>query len=81
MSRDHQIFIGGNDAHADSAVSCADRVLVGVVSLRVDRNPEMRQPGANFRAYCGGMLADAAGEDEHVQSGERGCQRPIVFLI
>ena len=39
----------------------------------------MREPGANFRTNCGGMLADSAGEDEHIQSAERGCQRANGF--
>src|SRR5580700_912218 len=72
MSSDHQVFISRNDPHAAFATGCANRVFVRVVGSRIDRESEIREPVANFRTNSGGMLADSAGEDQHIQSAERG---------
>ena len=39
----------------------------------------MREAGAGFRAYRGGMLADSAGEDQQIQAAERGCHGANCF--
>jgi hypothetical protein len=79
VTRDHQVLVGGNHAHAASAVCRADRVFVRVVAARIERNPEMREAAAHVCSDRAGMLADTAGKDKQVEPAKRCRERTDRF--
>ena len=66
----HQFFVRGDDAHRDAAGGGTDERGVTSVGGGVEGEAKEFQPGADFRAHGGGMLADATGKDQGVQPSE-----------
>src|SRR4051812_24166829 len=67
---DAAVLVGGYDVDADGAALLRDGGGVALVGFRVDGQPEEGELAAYLFADAGGVLADAAGEDERVEAAE-----------
>src|SRR5580704_14808967 len=69
---DDQFFVGGDDADDDAAGRGGNDVRIGGIGGGVDGHAKVREAAADFGANFGGVLADAAGEDQGIQAIQRG---------
>src|SRR5262249_22407575 len=71
VAGDHELVVGGDDAHGGGASVGADDLLRGTVSIAVDVDAEVLETGADAFAHGRGVLSDASREDERVEPAER----------
>src|SRR5947209_1657863 len=76
MSRNHEIFIGGDDPDGGRAAVWGDDGGVDPVAFGVDVNAEEAQAGADALAHRGGVLPHTAGENESVQASRTAARAP-----
>src|SRR5580698_4712944 len=73
MVDDDQVFRGRDYANSDwRIVGGDDGRAADVVAGGIDKNAEGAEAGADFGAAVYVVFADAAGEDEHIESAELG---------
>src|SRR5262245_60839408 len=75
MPRNHQFFVGWNAPRRDSRSGRADAGAARSVGDRVDVDAEPGRIAAHTFADRCGVFADAAGEDDGIESAERGRER------
>ena len=71
MPRDGRFLAGGNDEHVHLAIRCRNAALPFRISRAVKMNAQPCETIADLLPDLGGMLANAAGERQGVQSAER----------
>src|SRR4051812_33178063 len=71
MPGDCQLLISGNDEDVDGTVAIVDKLAGCVICSGIDMHAEPREPCTDLAADLLAMLADAAGEDQAVQSLKR----------
>src|SRR6476620_6010904 len=76
MPRDHQVLIGGYHPSRHGGAGARDLWAAFGIGLLIQRDAEPLRLEAGTRPYLGGVLADARGEHECVQSAERPSKRP-----
>ena len=80
---DDQVFVGGDDSHCARTLPGRSRICVCRISSFVEQDAEMSQSTADAQADRRGLLADAAGEDEGIESAERRghCADALAYVI
>src|SRR5450755_4047827 len=71
MSRNHPVLVGLNDEDARDTGFGVDCGCIAVVLRVIQRDSEGRESATCGSPNCGGVLADAAGEDQYVDAAER----------
>jgi hypothetical protein len=69
---DAAVFIGGENLDSDSTGWLRDGGGVALIGFRVECDAEEGELAADLFADQSGVLADAAGEDEHIEAAENG---------
>jgi hypothetical protein len=74
VPRDDQLLVGRNDEDFDGAVMGVDALACLIVRNGIDAQAEPGEPRTDRAADFLAVLADAAGEDQAVQSQQRGAR-------
>src|SRR5207237_4112808 len=76
VARDHQLFVGRNDPRRNAARVGADPYCITRVRVTVQLDADPRCVAADTFAKRVAVLSDSRGEDDGVQTAERGGERP-----
>src|SRR5208337_111535 len=71
----HQVFICRDYSNHTAGVDGANRICVGVISLAFELDAKMFQATARLPSHRSGSFANAARENQKIESAQRGGER------
>ena len=71
MTGDHQVLVGFYHKSGDTALGCADAILVSSIGHLVQFQSEPGAGLADGTPYRGRILADPGSEDDAIETAER----------